>query len=72
MTCKYKAATIDQLIEVPTRLQNKRARAHEVAGLLTTTLNEMSKSGWDLVTTYHGADSTIFIFAQPAETEDSC
>lgn len=59
---EFKALPIDDLLELPSKLQDRRARTQQVASLLTAKLNEYATKGWELVTTYRGSDLTIFVF----------
>ena len=71
MPVEYKAVVIDQLISLPSRRRNLGDRGRVVADMLTTALNEMAASGWQFVTTYRGADDTIFIFQKPMEKDEN-
>lgn len=70
MTTRFKTVAIEDLIELPSRIQASSERAKKVADLLTNALNRMAESGWTLTTTYRGSDSTFFVF-QGSDTVDS-
>ena len=60
MELRYKALPIDQLIDIPTRLNTERASL--VADLLGDALNHMAADGWKSCSTHKGTAGTIFIF----------
>ena len=60
MPTKYKAVPVDKLVDLPSRMQSKRAE--KLADAITVALNEMAEKGWELTTSWRSVNGTILIF----------